>query len=76
MASLNKATLGIHQSLVLRPTDMLLYAASIIPGNDSKVIKMFNRMANMGLTLANRREDNLHTRYIMCTSRMNVKANT
>jgi hypothetical protein len=65
MAALSKASLGLHQSLHLKPSDMLLYAASIIPGNDSKVVKMFNRMANMGLTLANRREDNLHTRCLL-----------
>ena len=41
---------------------MIMYAASVIPGNGKKVQKMFNRVAHLGAKIANSPSDGLHTR--------------
>lgn len=61
-AALNAASQGISNKLTLRDSDMIMYAASVIPGNGKKVQQMFNRVANLGAKISNSPADGLHTR--------------
>jgi hypothetical protein len=61
-AALNRASLESSHKLQLRKEDTILYSAKVIPGNDKRVTKMMNRIANLGPRICNDRADGLHTR--------------
>lgn len=60
-AALNLASLGTSRSLKLNKDDTILYSAKTIPGNEIRVMKMMNRLAELGPTIMMGRGDNLHT---------------
>ena len=60
-AALNLASRDASHMLKLRNSDLLLYSAKIIPGNDTKVVQMMNRIAEMGPEIAMSRDEGLHT---------------
>ena len=47
--------------LKLSPTDLLLYSAKIIPGNDTKVMSMMNNVSALGVEIAMGASEGLHT---------------
>lgn len=47
--------------LKLRSSDLILYSAKVIPGNDTRVMDMMNKIAELGPEIAMGREENLHT---------------
>lgn len=49
------------RDLQLKKSDLLLYAARVIPGNDTRVTQMMNSIARLGPQIAMRRSDGLHT---------------
>ncbi|CAK9236232.1 unnamed protein product [Sphagnum tenellum] len=60
-AALNLASLGTSRLLKLQKEDVVLYSAKMIPGNETRVVKMMNRIAELGPTITMGRGDNLHT---------------
>lgn len=60
-AALSLASRDASHLLKLKNSDLLLYSAKIIPGNDTKVVQMMNRIAEMGPEIAMSREEGLHT---------------
>lgn len=60
-AALNLASFGSSHSLKLSKEDVILYSAKVIPGNESRVMKMFNRISELGSTLVMGRNEMLHT---------------
>lgn len=60
-AALNLASFGNSHSLKLSKEDIILYSAKVIPGNESRVMKMFNRIADIGSTLVMDKNEMLHT---------------
>ncbi|XP_048136966.1 ribonuclease J isoform X1 [Rhodamnia argentea] len=60
-AALNLASYGSSHSLKLNKEDMILYSAKVIPGNESRVMKMMNRLADIGSTVVMGRNSGLHT---------------
>ncbi|MCO5607993.1 hypothetical protein L7F22_062195 [Adiantum nelumboides] len=60
-AALNLASLGSSRSLKLNKDDLILYSAKVIPGNEIRVMKMMNRIAELGPGIAMGRADKLHT---------------
>ncbi|KAH7622044.1 hypothetical protein Ndes2526B_g02868 [Nannochloris sp. 'desiccata'] len=60
-AALSLASRDASHLLKLRATDLLLYSAKIIPGNDTKVVQMMNRIAELGPEIAMGRDEGLHT---------------
>ena len=56
------ASMEASSKLKLLPDDLLVYSAKVIPGNDKRCMKMFNRISEMGLRIANDRSDGLHAR--------------
>lgn len=48
-------------NLKLSPTDLLLYSAKIIPGNDTKVMSMMNNVSALGVEIAMGASEGLHT---------------
>ncbi|XP_057846342.2 ribonuclease J isoform X1 [Cryptomeria japonica] len=60
-AALNLASFGSSHSLKLNKDDLILYSARIIPGNEPRVIKMMNRISELGPTIVMGRGEKLHT---------------
>ncbi|KAG0484859.1 hypothetical protein HPP92_008938 [Vanilla planifolia] len=60
-AALNLASFGGSYSLKLTKEDMILYSAKVIPGNETRVMKMFNRISELGPTIVMGKNELLHT---------------
>ncbi|KAK1363249.1 Myb-like domain-containing protein [Heracleum sosnowskyi] len=60
-AALNLASYGSSHSLKLSKEDVILYSAKVIPGNETRVMKMLNRVAEIGSTIVMGRDKQLHT---------------
>ncbi|GLU12730.1 hypothetical protein SLE2022_293890 [Rubroshorea leprosula] len=50
-AALNLASYGGSHSFKLTKEDVILYSAKVIPGNESRVMKMLNRISEIGSTI-------------------------
>lgn len=60
-AALALAAREASHLLKLRSSDLLLYSAKVIPGNDTRVIQMMNKIAELGPEIAMSRDEGLHT---------------
>ncbi|KAH9325117.1 hypothetical protein KI387_005295, partial [Taxus chinensis] len=60
-AALNLASFRSSHSLKLNKDDLILYSARMIPGNEPRVIKMMNRISELGPTIVMGRGEKLHT---------------
>ena len=60
-AALCLASREASPNLKLSPTDLLLYSAKIIPGNDTKVMSMMNNVSALGVEIAMGASEGLHT---------------
>ncbi|KAG1653453.1 hypothetical protein FOA52_009118 [Chlamydomonas sp. UWO 241] len=59
-AALSLASREASHMLKLMPTDKVLYSAKVIPGNDTRVVKMLNSIAAQGPQVVQGRYENLH----------------
>ncbi|KAL1108769.1 hypothetical protein V6Z11_D03G133300 [Gossypium hirsutum] len=60
-AALNLASYGSSHSFKLNKEDVILYSAKVIPGNESRVMKMLNRISEIGSTIVIGKNEGLHT---------------
>ncbi|XP_062169752.1 ribonuclease J isoform X2 [Alnus glutinosa] len=60
-AALNLASYGSSHSLKLSKEDVILYSAKVIPGNESRVMKMLNRLSEIGSSIVMGKNEGLHT---------------
>ncbi|XP_021821509.1 uncharacterized protein LOC110763071 isoform X1 [Prunus avium] len=60
-AALNLASFGSSHSVKLTKEDIILYSAKVIPGNESRVMKMLNRISEIGSTIVMGKNEGLHT---------------
>ncbi|GMQ09748.1 hypothetical protein CsSME_00053015 [Camellia sinensis var. sinensis] len=60
-AALNLASYGSSHSLKLSKEDIILYSAKVIPGNEIRVMKMLNRISEIGSTIVMGKNEQLHT---------------
>ncbi|KAK6148102.1 hypothetical protein DH2020_019014 [Rehmannia glutinosa] len=60
-AALNLASYGSSHSLKLNKEDLILYSAKVIPGNETRVMKMLNRISEIGSTIVMGKNELLHT---------------
>ncbi|URE22834.1 RNA-metabolising metallo-beta-lactamase [Musa troglodytarum] len=60
-AALNLASFGSSHSLKLGKDDVVLYSAKVIPGNETRVMKMLNRISELGPTIIMGKNAGLHT---------------
>ncbi|CAA6668305.1 unnamed protein product [Spirodela intermedia] len=59
-AALNLASFGSSHSLKLGKDDVILYSAKVIPGNETRVMKMLNRISDIGSTIIMGKNQGLH----------------
>ncbi|KAL3507108.1 hypothetical protein ACH5RR_032490 [Cinchona calisaya] len=60
-AALNLASYGSSHSLKLTKEDLILYSAKVIPGNETRVMKMLNRISEIGSTIVMGKNEFLHS---------------
>ncbi|XP_038683996.1 ribonuclease J isoform X2 [Tripterygium wilfordii] len=60
-AALNLASCGSSHAFKLSKEDVVLYSAKVIPGNESRVMKMLNRISEIGSTIVMGKNEGLHT---------------
>ncbi|XP_020104756.1 uncharacterized protein LOC109721501 isoform X3 [Ananas comosus] len=60
-AALNLASYGGSHCLKLSKEDVILYSAKVIPGNETRVMKMLNRLSELGPTIVMGKNSGLHT---------------
>ncbi|OMO84067.1 Beta-lactamase-like protein [Corchorus capsularis] len=60
-AALNLASYGSSHAFKLNKEDVILYSAKVIPGNESRVMKMMNRISEIGSTIVMGKKEGLHT---------------
>jgi len=60
-AALALAAAGASPTLKLGPSDLVLYSAKVIPGNEPRVAAMMNAVAARGATIAQGRDAGLHS---------------
>lgn len=60
-AALNLAAHGASPVLTLERSDLLLYSAKVIPGNQKRVARLFNKVAEWGPEVASGPSEGLHT---------------
>merc|ERR1711977_750472 len=53
--------MGASPILNIQQEDLILYSAKVIPGNESRVMRMMNSLAGFGCDIALGGEENLHT---------------
>ncbi|KAK6148103.1 hypothetical protein DH2020_019015 [Rehmannia glutinosa] len=54
-------TTGSQSFLKLNKEDLILYSAKVIPGNETRVMKMLNRISEIGSTIVMGKNELLHT---------------
>ena len=59
-AALSLASREASNQLKLLPNDLVLYSAKVIPGNETRVVRMLNSIAAQGATVVQGRNDDLH----------------
>ncbi|KAB5532129.1 hypothetical protein DKX38_018799 [Salix brachista] len=60
-AALNLASYASSYAFKLNKEDVILYSAKVIPGNESRVMKMMNRISEIGSTIVMGKNELLHT---------------
>ncbi|XP_020217325.1 ribonuclease J isoform X2 [Cajanus cajan] len=60
-AALNLASYGSSHSFKLTKEDVVLYSAKVIPGNESRVMEMLNRISEIGSAIIMGKNECLHT---------------
>ncbi|XP_024538284.1 uncharacterized protein LOC9656142 [Selaginella moellendorffii] len=60
-SALNLASFGSSRSLKLSKDDVILYSAKMIPGNETRVMKMLNRISEAGPHIITGKDKLLHT---------------
>ncbi|CDP10033.1 unnamed protein product [Coffea canephora] len=60
-AALNLASYGSSHSLKLTQEDLILYSAKVIPGNETRVMKMLNRISDIGSAIVMGKNEYLHS---------------
>nr|XP_027120493.1 ribonuclease J [Coffea arabica] len=60
-AALNLASYGSSHSLKLTQEDLILYSAKVIPGNETRVMKMLNRISEIGSAIVMGKNEYLHS---------------
>jgi hypothetical protein len=60
-AQLSLASQSLSHNLKVAPSDLVLYSAKVIPGNEGRVTRMINSLAGLGAEVAAGRAEGLHT---------------
>ncbi len=60
MAAMNKVLTETHPTIRLNPNDTVIFSSKIIPGNDKRIFRMFNRLVKMGINVMTEKDHFVH----------------
>ncbi len=60
MAAMSKIIAESHPSVRLTPKDTVIFSSKIIPGNDKRIFRMFNRLIKMGVEVMTEKDHFVH----------------
>lgn len=60
MSSLVRMSMGIHNKIALQKNDVIILAASLIPGNETAVYSMINKFTKLGVDIISSRNKLVH----------------
>ncbi len=60
LAAINKLAQNAHPNLKLVPGDTVIFSSKIIPGNDKRIFRLFNRFVTMGIEVVTEKDHFVH----------------
>lgn len=60
MAAMNKIITQTHRSIKLLPKDTVIFSSKVIPGNDKRIFRMFNKLVKMGVEVLTEKDHFVH----------------
>lgn len=59
-AATSKIATDNHRNIKLRPDDNVIFSSKIIPGNDKRIFRLFNRLAQAGINVLTEKDHFVH----------------
>jgi len=59
-AAMNKIAYGQHPTIRLNPDDAVIFSSKIIPGNEKKIYRLFNRFVELGVEVLTEKDHFVH----------------
>ena len=60
MAAINKIVSGSHKNITVRPGDSVIFSSKIIPGNDKRIFRLFNKLVRLGVETLTEKDHFVH----------------
>lgn len=60
LAATNKIANGNHRNISLRPDDTVIFSSKIIPGNDKRIFRLFNKLVKMKVEVLTEKDHFVH----------------
>lgn len=59
-AAMNKIAAGMHPTIRLLPKDLIIFSSKIIPGNEKKIFRLFNKFVRLGVDVLTEKDHFVH----------------
>jgi ribonuclease J len=60
MAATNKIANGEHRNIKVKPHDTIIFSSKIIPGNEKKIFRLFNKLVKLGMEVLTEKDHFVH----------------
>jgi ribonuclease J len=60
LAATNKIACGDHKTIAVKPHDTIIFSSKIIPGNEKKIFRLFNKLIKLGVEVLTERDHFVH----------------
>ena len=60
MAAVNKIVTATHRSIRIKPGDTVLFSSKIIPGNEKRILRLFNQFVKLGAEILTEKNAFVH----------------
>ena len=60
LASTNKIASSNHRNIVMKPNDTIIFSSKIIPGNEKRIFRLFNKFVRLGVSVLTEKDHFVH----------------
>lgn len=60
MAAINKISTGSHRNITVKQGDTIIFSSKIIPGNEKRIFRLFNKFVRLGIETMTERDHFVH----------------
>jgi len=60
LAAINKIASGSHRNITIKPGDSVIFSSKIIPGNEKRIFRLFNKFVRLGIETLTERDHFVH----------------